>query len=526
MIDDLIESIGHAAGDLSRLPELIPASERLFDASEAEVSNLLDQLIGLTSGSSSEDLFHAINPVILALTNREQNIESTRSDYQWPEDRLDQILKLYRQTPAESPLRNALLFWLAPGVQPSRTKSGRFDAWIDLLSNDPPCHRSSIPLAFGPAMTDQITPDLESLESLLEKSLQHQQVAPAVFDLLNFYVRNKQVESHPAVKRADSLSVLLGQLAGQLGKIEEGNISGEVDPQKIGRQVSDSVALIVALCDTLALIGHEDSIGKLNQAASLKHRRVQTEAAAALARLGDPFGRQLLRELADEPVARLRVLNYAEELGIVEEISLENRGDIAIAESHLAIWLSDPEQMGIAPSRIKLIDHREMFWPGYENPVHCYLFKYEYGSEENPYTNIAICGPMTHAFSADLTHLEYEDIYALFAGWQTVHEEIYQMHPERAAETFKEQWQAANAMLNEAADWTDIEIKIAAMFFGKLALVATCVHQTDGRGTAIVDENQQLFFGEGSANAPIDFNLAFAIWQGRQLLATFNPPLP
>ncbi len=63
---------------------------------------------------------------------------------------------------------------------------------------------------------------------------------------------------------------------------------------------------VFALCDTLALMDCQPAIGKLHQALSLRHRRVQTEAAYALARLDQEIGRQTLIGLAAEPVARLR----------------------------------------------------------------------------------------------------------------------------------------------------------------------------------------------------------------------------
>ena len=52
----------------------------------------------------------------------------------------------------------------------------------------------------------------------------------------------------------------------------------------------DGVGLAVALCDALAQIGNKEAIGKLYQAMDLSHRRLRTEAAAALAKLGEEAG--------------------------------------------------------------------------------------------------------------------------------------------------------------------------------------------------------------------------------------------
>ena len=75
-----------------------------------------------------------------------------------------------------------------------------------------------------------------------------------------------------------------------------------------------------ALCDAIALIGDTDKTTALFQAMDLAHRRIQAEAAAALVRLGIEAGSQRLGGLAEEPSVRLRVLAYAEELGILSEI--------------------------------------------------------------------------------------------------------------------------------------------------------------------------------------------------------------
>ena len=143
---------------------------------------------------------------------------------------------------------------------------------------------------------------------------------------------------HPAASRVAELRGLLGNLVGQMSKIEEGSLPPDVEPAKIAEIIGDSVALIVALCDALAIMKDEQSIGKLHQAMGLKHRRIQTEAAAALITLGDDAGKETLLKLVEHPVARLRVLAYARELDFESDISLEHRGDIAsVSYTHLTL---------------------------------------------------------------------------------------------------------------------------------------------------------------------------------------------
>lgn len=534
MINELAETILLAQGDSSQLPRIATLAQAIPKLSDEEVDLLLDRLLDfgdalqaaahqlderLSETTSSEApvmIDQLLQPVIHQLVVREEELGNTDQPKKlWGDVRHKNVVTLYQLSPASSDLRNHLLRWLA-----TEGSDGSIRSWTDLICEDPPQHRLGIVLAFAPLMQAQFDPPAWMLEQLVNEATKHSQIAPAVFDLFNYFFRHQRVDSHPALPRVDELTALLGQLAGQLGKVEEGDFPSTLDVQQINQLVSDSVALIVSLCDTFSLLEHEPAIGKLHQALELRHRRVQTEAAAALARLGDDLGKKTLVAMAEQPIARLRVLAYAEELGFKHEISLELQGEIALAESHLAIWLSEPAQMGLAPSNIEFLESREMYWPSYEHPVQCYLFKYSYGSGEQAHSNIGICGPLTHAFAADLQHLEYDDVYAAFAGWQTVHREIYQVSLARAEQTFPNDWRRLLGNL-AGESLTDVQPRIAGSFFGDLVLIADAT--SDGEtGTAITDSQQVNWYSHGNAAAPIDWQLAYAIWRGQQLLSSFN----
>lgn len=441
--------------------------------------------------------------------------EAALTSSAWSESRFRMVQNLYQLSPPTSELRSHLLRWVATAGGPKQ-----MELWLDLICNDPPENRLSIGLAFAPLMQANFLPSSELLAGLISKATSHSQIAPAVFDLFNYYVRNKKILKHPATARLNQLAELLGQLAGQLGKIEEGQFPEHYQARQINQLVSDSVALIVALCDTFALTNYQAAIPKLYQALQLRHRRVQTEAAAALARLKDEAGKQALIALADQPIARLRVLAYAEELGFKQEISLELQGDIALAESHLAIWLSEPDQMGLAPSDLELIDQRLMYWPSYEQPMQCYLFKYSYGRGSQSHSNIGLCGPMTYAFAADLRHLPVDEMYAAFAGWQTTHDEIYQMSPARAQQMHPSELRRLERCLQEEA-LEEPRIQTVGSFFGELVLVASAIHEGQA-GTLIVDGHDSTWFEIGNPEAPIDWRMAYSIWRGKQLLNRFN----
>ena len=550
MIEKIINTVKIAESEADGLKRMAPLATQLGQLDDATVERLIGELSALATSADLTPLpdeqgqwktrLDLLIPIVHALlvrslkqareaavknkkseatafanTDAEANKNAEATDGVWSGTMHQAIDTLYFATPPESELRCHLLRWLA-----SSDTEPRLRHWVQLLTDQPPEHRSSIVLAFAPLMDASFSPPQWMLEDLLSDTTGYSQIASAVYDLCNFYFRNDCVEEHPAIDRLAELNPLMGQLCDNLLKIESGQVHPQIDRQVLNRQVSDSVALVVALCDTFALVGYEPALENIVNAMTLRHRRVQTEAAAALARLGRAEGRKALIAMAQDPVSRLRVLAYAEELNFKHEISLELQGEIAIAESRLAIWLSEPDQMGLAPSRIELRDTREMYWPSYEHPVVCYLFQFWYGSGDNALTNIGICGPMTHALSADLTPLPNDDVYALFAGWQTTHQEIFHLTVPQAEKFHASEIRRLNGVLTEN-EIEEMNVVTAASFFGELVLIAT--GQRDGQnGTAIADQQDITWVVESNAAAPIDWTLAFAMWRGRRLLSTFN----
>jgi hypothetical protein len=525
MINRLIDAILVARDEPSEIPVVANLAQSVTDLGDSEIDDLIRCLSDFgddlqdsdetsATAESTVRMDQILQPIIHHLAVREANLSPDDSS-PWSDQRLRSLETLYQLAPAASDLRNHLLRWLG-----SSRDAAAQELWTELICDDPPEHRLGIVLAFAPLMQPEYVPSKAMLTALSNRATAHSQIAPAVFDLFNYYFRNHRIEKHPAEERTPQLIELLGQLAGQLGRVEEGNIPAKFDARQLNQLVSDSVALIVALCDTFALLKCEAAIPKLHQALQLRHRRVQTEAAAALTRLQDETGVKALIELAEQPVARLRVLAYAEELGFINDISLELQGEIALAESHLAIWLAEPNQMGLAPSDIELIDNREMYWPSYEHPIQCYLFRYSYGKGETAHSNIGICGPLTHAFAADLQHLSIDEIYATFAGWQTVHNEIFQMSPARAKQAFPNDMRRLESALGDE-ELEDLQIQTVGSFFGELVLAATA-HCKGDSGSLIVDSHDSTWFESGNPQAPIDWQMAYAIWRGKQLLAKFN----
>ena len=496
--------------------------------------------------SLPEDL-RAVELFFFQVARRTQFLLDQGRDSWYQADPSPQLENCYRTLPAESVGRSQLLACLASVRTPASLQ-----LFAKLIAEDPPLDERQAVLAFAPLVNNRDF-SVDSIFPKLMEAIKYRHFAGLVLDLANYVTRKKYVPTHPAANRATQLTTLLGQVSQQLALVEEGQIEDNT-AEEISQKVNECVALTVSLCDALALIGHQPAIGKICQALELKHRRVKTEAAAALVRLGDiedQIGKQQLIALADEPVARIRVLSYCEELGLIDEIAPELRDAAALAESQLALWLSAPGQMGVAPTSMNVIDHRNFRWPGFEDSVDCFLIRFEYRFGTQSYSNIGIVGPATHAFACNLEHLELDDVYAAFAGWQAEHEDVYSMELSTAQVELPGPYHSHRHRLQ--SDFGYVEPHFLGVFFETPVLVATVsdaqstasvedvaeqaaatessatkdsVNQANASWIAICDRDNTLLIPSGAAHAPITPELAFEIYKGRNLLQAFNDTVP
>ena len=111
-------------------------------------------------------------------------------------------------------------------------------------------------------------------------------------------------------------------------------------------------------------------------------------------------------------------------------------------------------------------------------------------------------------------------MYAAFAGWQTVHNEMFQMTPARARQAFPNDMRRLEVALQDE-ELEDVQIQTVGSFFGELVLLATarCKGET---GSLVVDSHDSTWFESGNPQAPIDWQMAYSIWRGKQLLTKFN----
>lgn len=524
MIDSLIEVLDRYAHALSAEPvpgqdqELLHIAGQLPQYSSGEVVELFSRLAIYANASAGASVdSQAANQWPQAMAMLFCAIPGQQIPVWLPVSALPDVADLYQKSPDESSLRNLLLSFMI-----CHDSEQGLDMWFQLICTDPPNTSQNIQLAFSPltkARSAQLTDDM--MVALVASAPANVPVATAIYELANHQFRKEVVSEHPLENRAENLTDLLGTLVGRLAQVEEGNLPNDGSPEAIAQTIQDSVSLIIAIMDALSLIKHEPAVGKFNQALELRHRRIQVEAATALARMDDEAGKKTLVSLAQHPVVRPRVIAYAEELGIESEISLEHQGPIAVAESELALWLSQPDQMGFAPTEMELVEQRELYWPSYEEPLTCFLFSYEYGSGEQAFRNVGISGPLTHAFTADLCSLSTADQFSAFAGWQTVSDEIYMVAIGRAEELLAGETDRLRRRMAESPVDEPVE-RVLASFFGEFVLVVSGIR--DGKpGTMIVQLDQNDWIEQGNPQSPVEWHLALDIWKGRKLLTNFNP---
>lgn len=346
-------------------------------------------------------------------------------------------------------------------------------------------------------------------------------LAAPVLDLANHLTRQGQVGQHPAAPRVAVLNHLLGEVAQRLARFEQDPREFGDDVQTVQDRLGEAVALSVSLCDALGLIGDDSSLGKLMHAVELRHRRVQCEAAGALARMGEDLGRKRLIELSADPAARLRAIQYADELGFGEAIDDQFRSEAAIAESELALWLTQPQQMGVPPTSIEVIESRRLMWPSFTEPVDVHLIRFEYHFGQQSYSNVGIAGPVSFALSADVADLPIDDILAIYAGWHAEHDDIFTVPATDLNDAQRRVMEPLQTHLARQG-YATIRGELLGFFLDEQAGVFTaerdhtpCVVVTDGLETI-----EQPTAGRLRPLGPEDL---FHLYKGRKMLRTFNP---
>lgn len=495
----------------------VAAGYRLRELAEGDVASavsvlahLADQPVRLSQSDPAivGALLHVVH-TLLVKDRSELSIEIIRSLTP------DVIAKIDETLPSEASNRHLLLHLLTM----SRSREA-IEVLVQVLTQRPPTDWMDAAQMLSPLMQHDDWPADAFFPAALQ-CLSEPALAASILDLANYLVRQGRVDVHPAADVVDALTEILGQVSSRLGFFEDNPRAFGDDVPTVQKRLAEAVALAVSLCDSLALIGDEAAIGKLNQTVELRHRRVQCEAAGALAKLGDEEGRKRLIELASDPAARLRAIAYADELDFGNEIDESFRTGDATAEAEMALWLCQPHQMGVPPTGVEVAASRRLLWPSFDDPVDVTLVRFEYNMGDRNYSNIGMTGPAVYTMACDLADMPVDDIFSIYAGWHAEHDDIFSVPADamndaqlRAMESFQQYLQRLG--------YEDVKPALLGLFLDERAGVFTasrentqCVVVTDGLETI----DQAI---EGRAR-PMTAGDLFNLFKGRKMLRTFNP---
>ncbi len=485
----------------------------LQTATVDEIERLIDVLLD-RDPPAEKRADELLSAAFLHVAGRQRSTPDAPSALEYGDPLLEKAARLYRHLGPSCRCRDYLPCLLSA----ARTRAA-LATFAGLMVENPPSDARSVMTMFAPLFQARDY-DPAPLFPRLFDGLSHVSVAAIILDLANYVTRQGLVARHPGTERLNELAALLGGIVGNLGRLESSPPAEGETAETLGKQVNEGVALAVSLCDALALVGDNSVTGKLNQALALGHRRLRTEAAAALATLGEEAGVEALIGLAAEPVSRLRVLAYAEELGVLDKVSEEYQTAEAKAEAEMTLWLAEPAQIGIPPTKCEMVDQRSQHWPGYDDRVECFLFRFTYDLGQVKFSNIGIAGPLTHAFGADLCDLPPNDIYAAFAGWHAKHDEIAEVNVERLNDVQRADVARLERRLRDEG-YDAIQPLTLGVFFGDKSLVVEAVREGNA-GIAIADTEQTSWFARGANNRPLGPHEAYCIYKGRKLLQLFN----
>ncbi len=215
----------------------------------------------------------------------------------------------------------------------------------------------------------------------------------------------------------------------------------------------------------------------------------------------------------------MRVLAYAEELELLDEIDEAFQTDDAIAGAKLALWLSHPHQVGFPPHQLEVLDRRVLFWPSFTEPVDCVLVKYTYELENRTHSNIGITGPVTYAMECDLTGLSLEDLYAIYAGWHAEHTDIFEV----PYETWNPaQHRASHPLIKhlEHVGFESIEPLFLGIMLDEHCLVARGIH--DQQSEIVVTDGLEWYAQPVQGSRGLKPQDVWNIFKGKRMLRAFN----
>jgi len=176
-----------------------------------------------------------------------------------------------------------------------------------------------------------------------------------------------------------------------------------------------------ALSATTALpfVGRRDRERLLPLARRHPDEEVRLEAAWVAAATGDESGVRDLAGWALDIRRSRQACQYLHELQREDAIPESAKSPDFEAVAALTAWLALPEQFGVYPDRVEIIDRRELFWPPAGERIELRLLHYSLEVDGYIEEGVGIVGEMTFALiDRSTVQLPLEDIYGLYCAWE------------------------------------------------------------------------------------------------------------
>ncbi|MCU0709844.1 MAG: HEAT repeat domain-containing protein [Pirellula sp.] len=164
--------------------------------------------------------------------------------------------------------------------------------------------------------------------------------------------------------------------------------------------------------------------------AALEHpnKDVQIEGAWAAGRAGKERGLQALANYCLEIGHSSRAQSYLEEIGRPDMIPEAAREPAFRARAEFSGWLSHPNELGVIPDQVEIVDQRALRWPLQKEPSDFFVLRYRLkdrtGLDQDD-EDCGLVGSQTWCFFTMKMHQRPpEDVYAIHAYWEMRNEDL------------------------------------------------------------------------------------------------------
>ncbi len=254
---------------------------------------------------------------------------------------------------------------------------------------------------------------------------------------------------------------------------------------------------------------------------------VRMEAAWAAAELGREDGLEMLVGFCLDVNHSDAAQRYLEELDRTDLIPDQAQGEAFQAKAEFSGWLSHPNELGQAPDKLEIVDHRQLAWPPDGEPRSMWIIRYvlkdDTGLEDDD-IDCGLVGTVTWCFFAyHMNQRPPEDVYAIHCYWEMEHAELIDetevTDPDEYAGMLSH-WTGpslTNANITQVAEISP-KLDVAARF---VALASATLDGEDG--WVVLDGNHTEWYPQSDQPKDTPDNVILKIHVGRQLLGLEGP---